>query len=147
MKGYWKWVTGVALVAVIAFGLIAPALQAELATAGKFKLPFDAQLGGIALPAGDYLFRVDQASLRGKILISRENQPVGMLYAQTFNDNENQTKHPVLVCIRHDGNVAIRALRLPKVGTFYFFLPKELSVLVAQQPQLIETVSVEVSGD
>jgi hypothetical protein len=41
----------------------------------------------------------------------------------------------------------VRALRLPHVGTFYFPLAKDLSVLAAQQPQLIETVSVEVSGD
>jgi len=52
-----------------------------------------------------------------------------------------------LVCIRQHGNVTVRALRLPHVGTFYFSLPKQLTVLVAQQPELIETVSVEVSAD
>jgi hypothetical protein len=54
---------------------------------------------------------------------------------------------PVLICIRHDGNVSVRALRLPNVGTFYFSLPKDLQTLIARQPELIETVSLEVSGD
>jgi hypothetical protein len=33
------------------------------------------------------------------------------------------------------------------VGTFYFSLPKDLRTLIARQPELIETVSVDVSGD
>ena len=70
-----------------------------------------------------------------------------MLHAQMFKDNENRSKSPVLICIRHDGNVSIRALRLPNVGTFYFSLPKDLKMLIARQPELIETVFVKVSGD
>ncbi|MGA9630369.1 MAG: hypothetical protein WA369_09770 [Candidatus Acidiferrales bacterium] len=54
---------------------------------------------------------------------------------------------PELVCIRHDGKVSVRALKLPRVGTFYFALPKDLKALVAQQPQLIETVQVEARGE
>jgi hypothetical protein len=146
MQSSWKRVSSVVLIAVIAFGVIAPGLQAGLITAGRFKLPFDAQLGKIALPAGDYMFTIDGLSLNGKIIIYRENRPVGILFPQMFSDRENKSKNPVWVCLRHDGKVAIRALRLPNVGTFYFSLPKELSVLTAQQPQLIETVSVEVTG-
>jgi hypothetical protein len=36
---------------------------------------------------------------------------------------------------------------LPSIGTYYFEMPKSLKTLVAQQPQLIETVQVQVSGE
>lgn len=147
MKGSWARISGVVLIAVVMFGIVAPALQAQLTSSGRFKLPFDAQLGKMALPTGNYTFTVDGMSLNGKIAIFRENQAVGILRPQTFSENYNQSKNPALLCIRHDGQVTIRALRLPRVGTFYFSVPKELSVLMAQQPQLIETVSVEASGD
>jgi len=147
MKGFWARVAGVVLIAVIAFGMVAPSLQAGLTVSGKFKLPFDARWGREVLPAGDYSFTVNGFSMNGRIFVRRGTQTVEILVPQMFEENDKQAMNPVLLGIRHDGNVTIRALRLPKVGTFYFSLPKELSVLVAQQPQLIETVSVEVSGD
>jgi hypothetical protein len=101
----------------------------------------------MALPTGDYTFSVQDASLNGNIYVHHGSQAVGVLHAQMFKDNENQSKSPVLICIRHDGNVSVRALRLPNVGTFYFSLPKDLKTLIARQPELIETVSVDVSGD
>jgi hypothetical protein len=149
MKSSWKRVSEVVLIAVIVFGMIAPGLQAGPVATGKFKLPFDVQLetqfGKMALPAGDYTFKVDNLVANGAITISGADWNVLMVHPQTFNNNQNQSQKPVLVCIRHDGNVTVRALRLPRVGTFYFSLSKELKVLVAQEPQLIQTV--EVSGD
>jgi hypothetical protein len=147
MKGSCKWVLGTALVALIGFGMIAQGLQAGPLARGRFKLPFDAQLEQMSLPTGEYTFSVKDASLNGNIFVYRGNQPVGVLRAQMFKDNENQSPNPVLVCIRHDGNVSVRALRLPNIGTFYFSLPKELKTLAAQQPELIEVVAVEVTGD
>ena len=140
-------VAGFVLVAVLSYGMISPSLHAGPVAEGKFKLPFDAQFGKMALPKGDYSFSIEGLSLTGNVLILHESRPVGFVRPQSFNDREAQNKVPVLVCIRHDGNVTVRALRLPHVGTFYFPLAKDLSVLAAQQPQLIETVSVEVSGD
>jgi hypothetical protein len=149
MKDIRKRVSGMLLSAVIAIGMIAPGLQAWPSAAGKFKLPFDVQLGEkMALPTGDYTFLIDRsAGSNGTILVYRGNQVVGMALPQTVDRDEKQGDKPVLVCIRHDGKVTVRALRLPQVGTFYFPLPKDLKVLVAQQPQLIETVSIQVSGE
>lgn len=147
MRGSWKSVSVFVLITVFAFGMIAPNLQAGPAVRGSFKLTFDAKWGKTTLPAGDYTFSVDHITANGMIFVYRGNQAVGLMHAQVFNDNEGQSKNPELVCIRHDGNVTIRALRLPQVGTFYFSLPKQLTVLVAQQPELIETVSVAVSAD
>ena len=147
MKDSWKRGSGLVLIALIAFGMIAPGLQAGPAVAGRFKLPFDAHLGKMALPAGDYTFSLDHAALQGFILFRQGDRAVGMVLAQSFDDHKRQGENPVFVCIRHDGNVTVRALRLPSVGTFYFPLPKELEGLMARQPQLIETVSVEVRGE
>lgn len=138
---------GLVLIAVIAIGMIAPGLQAGPAFAARFKLPFDAHLGKIALPTGDYSFSLDHATLNGVIRFYQGNQAVGLARAQVFDSHQGQGQNPVLICIRHDRNVTVRALRLPNVGTFYFPLPKELQGLMANQPQLIETVSVEVRGE
>jgi hypothetical protein len=147
MKYSWKCVSGLALIAVIAFGMIAPGLQAGPALAASFKLPFDAQLGKMALPVGDYSLSLDHAAFNGLIRFYQGNRLVGIVHAQVFDGQPNQSKNPVLICIRHDGNVTVRALRLPSVGTFYFPLPKELAGLMARQPKLVETVSVEVRGE
>jgi hypothetical protein len=147
MTGSRKRVSGVVLTAVIALGTIAPALLAGPSTQGKFQLPFDAHWGKMALPSGDYTFSVEQASLRGMIAVYHDGQAVGRAIPQVFSGTETQSKNPVLVCIRHDGEVAVRALRLPGVGTFYFPLPKGLNTLVTQQPQLIQTVSIQVNGN
>ncbi len=145
MKDLRKWVPGFLLIAVFAFGMIAPGLQAESVAVGKFKLPFNAQLEKIALPIGDYTFSIDH--LDGTIIVYQGSTPLGILRPQLFDNYQDQGKNPVLICIRHDGNVTVRALRLPKVGTFYFSLPKELRGLMARQPKLVETVSVQVTGE
>jgi len=149
MKDTWKRLAGVVLSAVVAFGVIAPGLQAFPSAEGRFKLAFDVQLGDrMALPAGAYTFSVDRhAGSYGTIAVYRGNQVVGTVLPQVFDRRESQDTKPELVCIRHDGKVTVQALRLPEVGTFYFSLPKELKVLEAQQPELIETLSVKVSGE
>jgi hypothetical protein len=132
---------------VVAFGLIAPALHAGPAL-GKFKLPFDAKVGAVVLPTGDYTFSLDGiAGTEPKVVVVHQGtKVVGMLVPQLFDGSEKEDKTGELVCIRHDGKVGVRALRT-NLGTFYFSLPKDLQVLVTQQPQLIETVPIEASGD
>jgi hypothetical protein len=146
MKASWKRASAFALIAVIAFGTIAPRLQAGPALQARFKLPFNAQWEKVALPTGDYTLSLDHTSLGGTIIVYRGTEAKGILRPQIFENSQKEGKNPVLICIRHDGNVTVRALRLPNVGTFYFSLPKELKGLMAQQPKLIETISVEVTG-
>lgn len=147
MKVSRKSILWGALTAVLAIAAIMPGLQAGPATAGRFKLQFDAQVGNTALPMGDYTFSVDRsAGSYGVIFVSREGQALGMVVPQTLDRYKGQGLSPVLLCIRHDGKVTVRAMRLPSVGTYYFQMPKNLQTLVAQQPQLIETVPVQVSG-
>jgi hypothetical protein len=146
MNGSWKRVAGFVLIAAIAFGMIAPGLYAGPALSIAFKLPFDAKLGTMALPTGDYTLSIDDMTKNGMIRVYRGTQSAGMLFAQSFESRENQSNDAKLICIRRDGKVTVRALQLPGFGTFYFHLSKELQTLVAQQPQLIETVTVAVNG-
>jgi hypothetical protein len=149
MKDSWTKISGVVLSAVIVLTIVAPSLRAWPTAEGRFKLGYDIQLGEkMALPTGDYTFSVDRsAGSYGTISVYRGTEIVGTVLPQMLNADERQGEKPELLCIRHDGKVTVRALRLPQVGTFYFSLPKDLKVLVAQQPRLIETISAEISGE
>jgi hypothetical protein len=146
MKDLGKRISAFTLVVVIAFAVIVPGLHAGFSSGGKFTLPFNAQWEKIDLPTGDYTYSIDHLSLGGTIIVYQGSQAIGTLRPQVFESTQGQGKNPALICIRHNGNVTVRALRLPHTGTFYFSLPKELKGLMAQQPKLIETVSVEVTG-
>lgn len=147
MKGSRKSILGLALGVVIAIAAIMPGLQAGPATTGQFKLTFDAQVGKMALPTGDYTFSVDRsAGSFGVVYVYREGKAVGIAVPQVL-DHQGQGMNAELLCVRHDGKVTVRGLRLPSLGTYYFQMPKNMKTLVAQQPQLIETVPVQVSGE
>lgn len=134
-------------VVVVVVGMAAAGLQARSATGGKFTLPFGAQWGIVSLEPGDYTFSVDHLTSNGAIALYRGTQAVGMFHPQLLDNYRGKEKTAAaLLLIRHDGKVTVRALQLPQVGTFYFAVPKGLTTLVAQQPQLIETVSVQVGG-
>lgn len=145
MKGNWKWVSGALLTAIIVVGMIAPRIRAgSTAVVGAFKLPFNAKWGQAALPTGDYTFEINNFSSQGLIAVYQGTRSVAVMFPESFDEYRvNKGKDFELLCIRHDGKVAVRALQTD-LGTFYFPLPKELKLLLAQQPQLIETVPVQV---
>jgi hypothetical protein len=147
MRVSWKKVVWVALLAVVVFGGVAAKLQARPATMGKFTLPFDAQWGMVSLPAGEYAFAVDHMSPNGTIFVYRGTEAVGIVRPQELENGGDPSAPGQLLCMRHGGKYTVRALALPQVGTFYFSLPEDLNSLVAQQPRLIETVSIQVSGE
>jgi hypothetical protein len=148
MKSSWKKVAVFAFALAIVVGLGLSRSQASSSVAeGKFKLPFQANLGGMSLAAGVYTYSVEQMSNSGKITIYQNNRAVGMLHAQSFTNFEDKSQYPVLVFVRHENNVMLRAFKFPRTGTFYFSLPKEMNTLIAQEPQLIETIQVQASGD
>ena len=148
MKVSRKSILWGALTAVLAIAAIMPGLQAGPSEAGRFKLSFSMRMGKTALPAGDYTFSLDRsAGSYGTIVVYREGQALGIMIPQTLDRFQGQGENPALLCIRHDGKVTVRALRLPNVGTYYFEVPKELKTLLAQQPQLIEAVPVQMNGE
>lgn len=148
MKSSRKGLLWAALVGVIAFGMIAPGSQAWPSAVGRFTLPFDAQWGGTTLTKGDYSISLDRSfGSYGAIVVHRGKEVVGMALPQMLDNYEAQSQSAGLLCVRHDGKVTVRALRLPNVGIFYFSMPKNLQTLVAKQPQLIEAVPVQMSGE
>lgn len=147
MKSSWKKAAGFMLSAVIAFGIIAAANLNAAPAQGRFNLPFDVQWGNLALPSGDYTFSLNHLTSTGTIVVYRGAKAVGFVHPEILENMQNQGKAPVLLCIRHDGKVTVRALRLPNVGTLVFPVSRELAVLVAQQPQSVENLSIEVSGE
>jgi hypothetical protein len=147
MKSSWKKLATLVFVFALALGMSLPKSQAAASAAGRFKLPFAANLGDISLSAGDYTYSVEQMSNSGLITIYHDRQALGMLRAQSFSSFDDKSQYPVLVFVRHDGNAILHAFRLPGNGTFYFALPKEMKTLIAQQPQLVETIQVQASGN
>ena len=102
-------------------------------------------MGKTALPRGDYTFSLDRsAGSYGTIVIYRDNQALAMAVPETLDRYDRQGVHPELLFVRHDGRVILRALRMPNFGTFYFSIPKDLKKFVEQEPQLIETVPVQM---
>jgi hypothetical protein len=147
MRASWRSFSGIVLGAMLAFIVIAPGLQAGPAAQEKFTLPFDAQWGKTTLPAGDYTLSIDHLTSNGTIRLARGTQSVGIFLPEVFDYTQNRSKNGQLVFVRHNGVVTVRALRLPDAGTFYFPLPKELKTLTAEQPQMIEVVSLEATGE
>jgi hypothetical protein len=147
MTRSWKKTLGMVAMAVAVFALIAVNVQARPATHGHFELPYEVQWGSVALPAGDYTFSIDHLTASGQILLYRGNQAAGIVRWQDMENDQKLGSAGELLCVRHDGRVTVRALELPDVGTLYFALPKGMKTLVAQQPELIEAVSVQVGGE
>jgi hypothetical protein len=147
MKSSWKRHFEVVLVAAMAIAFMPSGLLAGPGYTAKFKLPFEAQMGKTALPTGEYTIMVDGRSMNGTIAVYRANQAMGIWHPQMMDNHQIQGEKAALVCVRHNGSVTVRALRLPNVGTFYFSLPKDAKTLTAEGPQLIETINLEASGD
>jgi hypothetical protein len=145
MKFLRNSISGFLIAAAIVLLASAPGLQARPGAGGSFTLPFDARWGKANLPSGDYTFSVEELTFEGAVFIAQGSQTIAVVRPQEFNEREDQSKKPELICLRHDGKVTIRALRLPNVGTFYFALPKEVKDLVAQQSKSVESVTVEMT--
>jgi hypothetical protein len=146
MNSSQKKAAGLMLSVLIAFGVIAANLHAAPAQ-GRFTLPFDVQWGNLALQTGDYTFSLDHLTSTGTVIVYRGAKAVGFVHPETLENMQNQSEKPVLLCMRHDGKVTVRALRLPNVGTLVFPVSKELTLLAAQQPQRVESLSIEVTGE
>ncbi len=147
MNRSWRTISGVLLGVVMACAMFAPRLMAGPAGQGKFTLPSEAQWGKKTLAAGDYTLSIDNHTSMATIWITREGRNVTVLLPESFDYTQNMSKNEELVCIRHDGALVIRELRIPQVGTYYFGLPKNFKVFMAEQPQMIETLPVQAVGE
>lgn len=160
MKSYRKLVT------LFAFALAATVLAVGSAFAqmnttkaqGTFTLPFEAHWGSATLPAGNYTFKEVAGGLP---LIEVRNEAKGSTPAFVIiaaHDASQDNNSSELVCIRLRNAGIVRSIVLTSLGeTLYFKIPKNVRMyahnssaktrtLLAQGPELIQRVPVEVAG-
>lgn len=154
------------LVTLFVFALTAAALSVGSASAqmnktnvrGTFTLTFAAHWGSTTLPAGKYTFEaVGSGSPLIEVSGEAKGSPSAFILAQTYNPSPSANKSE-MVCIRQGKIGVVRALVLTSLGeTLYFAIPKNVRLyahngnaktrtLLAQGPELIQRVPIEVAG-
>lgn len=144
-KGLFQTISRLALIAFLAVAILTPSIGAQMQASyrGQFTLPFDAKWGGIALRPGDYQFSVVGFST---VHVRQGQKDLGTVLLQSYDTSKDKGENPSLICIRHDATCAVRELELPRLGTFYFAVPKGQKALVAQQPELLQRVPIQMTG-
>jgi hypothetical protein len=127
------------LAGVAALGLTAGSLRAADATAGSFTLPSQTNWGTGVLPAGDYTFRLNQASLDGRITVYKGTKSVLMVQSQGIGLIGSKEGSSMKIV-----NGRVRYLRLANIGVSYSFAPhkKEAQLFAARPAQPDTTVLV-----
>jgi hypothetical protein len=106
---------------------VVAALSAGLASAqvvtGRFTLPFAANWGIATLPAGDYTFKLDHASLEGTITLYQGTQGVALIKCQGY-DHADRTGGSALIVTsdRAGGSPTVRSLRLAEAGVVFSYV-------------------------
>ncbi len=117
--------TSLVLLVLAATGAKGQALGSTQFT-GTFTLPFEAQLGAMTLPAGDYSIRYGRLNNGGiytvAITAKAEGGPHGWVLPESA-DPISATKN-ALVCVRQGNKITVRALELAEIGeSVSFALP------------------------
>ena len=98
--------------------------------AGTFTLPFEAHWGALTLPSGDYSLRYGtQENGHGLVFVrgTAKGSPYGMIF--TGSPSNASTAKSVIVCVRQDNVLIVRALELPTIGeAVRFALPHGVKV-------------------
>ena len=121
---------------------------------GAFTLPFEAQWGGMTLPAGDYTLRFGTL-LHGAELVEvrgiGKGSPHG--YVLPKRQDSNSAAKNRLVCLSTGKTYVVGALELPAIGaTLTFGAPRGLKILAQERGnghamQLAEVrVPIKMSG-
>jgi len=133
--------------ALVGVFIFAGAVNAqEPACQGKFTLPFEAQWGGVTLPAGGYAFTLNSTAVGSRVVtVVRDQQKVAIVMAQGRSKSDS-TKASALIVTRIGGRARIDALHLAEVGDFFYIAPKAEGLQTASVPQLIQRIPVFTSG-
>ncbi len=116
MKGKWTWFSGAVLGAVIVFGMVASAANAQSYYKGKFDLPFKAHWGLAVLPAGEYVFSI--ASDDGRAMVTIRNaktlQHVAFETVE-FQESSAHGKSALLIGTRGEQQI-VHSIRIAELG-------------------------------
>ena len=135
------------VLALVSVSIFAGAASAqEPACEGKFTLPFEAQWGGVTLPAGGYAFTLNSTAVGSRVVtVVRDQQKVAIVMAQARSQGDSARASALIV--RHSGGRArIDSLHLIELGDFFFSAPKAEGSQIASAPQLIQRIPVFTSG-
>ena len=115
------------------------------AYSGKFTLPTTVQWGTAVLPAGDYSFTLNSATLGGIAIVQGEGKAV-MVISNAVSDRST-SEHSSLLIVRSGGSARVRSMHLAELGRdFYYRAPKGENQLLAQGPELIQRVLIAAAG-
>ena len=156
------------LVTLFAFALAAAALSVGSASAqvntpevrGTFTLPFEAHWGKATLPAGKYTFEeVDTNGHQRMVEVRSEAKGTPLAFAiVSVREPSLSANRSELVCIRQGKIGIVRSLVMANLGEILYFTLRKTAplyaqnrdaktrTLLAQAPELIQRVPVEVAG-
>jgi len=115
--------------------------------AGNFTLPFEAQWGGLTLPAGDYSLKLGYSPAGwDTILIEQDGRKLGMVMSRSHNQDLS-SKHSTLVVARSDGRARIVALHVEELRSdFNYGVPRGGARVIASAPELIQRIPLSSNG-
>ncbi len=129
----------------LAASLSAGPVSAQSVYKGKFTLPFEVRWGGAVLPAGDFTFSLNSASLTGIFTVRGEKQ-TAMILPVAISDRASSGPSELLIA-PSAGKRTVRALHLEELGLdFYYRAPKAEKQAIAQAPELLQRIPILVAG-
>jgi hypothetical protein len=129
-------------------GSVVPA-HAQTISDGKFTLPFEARWGDVHLPAGNYVYSVQNAGPATFVVVHGETgKGAAAMFVARMSEQADYSDHSQLIFLRSDKGLIVRSLSLGKLGLVLDFnLPKAETEIRARGPEPPQTVSVAKASD
>jgi hypothetical protein len=131
--------------------LFAGSASAQKAYEGNFTLPFGAKWGGATLPAGNYSFTVDSASVGSFVKVTGQDgkQTQASIRIMGVSDQQSIEQPSQLIVVPSRGAYRICVFQEPRLGMVLIFAaPKAERQLLAQAApgELIRRITISASA-
>lgn len=135
------------LLAFLAVALVASQANAQVAAKGSFTLSDDVQWGNVTVPAGEYTFTLDRATMRGVLTLTSKKHTLMVLHLGTFGHETygDSTLHLRKV----NGKWMVHELHLTPVGMGFCYCRsagESGATQVTKNRGLTKTIRVTVKG-
>jgi hypothetical protein len=137
------------LLGLLAVGGSAAPAHAQTISEGKFTLPFEARWGDVHLPAGNYVYSVQNAGPAAFVVVRGETgKGTAAMFVARMSESADNSNHSQLIFLRSDQGPIVRSLSLGKLGLVLDFnLPKAETEIRARGPEPPQTVSMSKGSD
>jgi hypothetical protein len=149
MKTYRNSLMAIAAIALATIGVAVPpaSSQGQFVAAGKFTLPYEVKWQNATLPAGDYTFRMQSASLPAIVELQGENANVRIM---AMAIDQKQIGEQSSITIEWRGNTGfVHELNLAQMNLqFLYATPKSSKSerLLAQAPPRTDHILISSLG-